>query len=460
LDRSAGRLAIDGRAAPAEAFRQRNPARRAQEAQKYGGSEASEQAVERGLAFLAKLQWPDGRWRFHAIPESLAVWPGEPEARQQPDLLVKMAQTVLQENPGPDPAQQIHQRRSAIQQLLERHSAGGLDRAGMAQLAQVVREAVFMPGRQESDSAATGLALLAFLGAGYTHQEGPYRTQVQRGLEWLLANQKPDGDLWGYAQGSSDTWLYSHGIAAIALCEAYGMTRDPALRQAAERAVGFIVAAQHPTRGGWRYRPREGSDTSVSGWQLMALKSAQMAGLSTPQSTLDLVSRWLDLAKAPGSDGSRYVYNPLASQTDPTFWREPTMSMTAEAMLMRMYLGWSREHPSLKQGADFLRANLPEVGAADRPTRDAYYWYYATQVMFQMAGPHWEAWNNRLRPYLETSQMKEGPLAGSWDPVRPVPDRFAHDGGRFYVTAMHLLMLEVYYRHLPLFKTLRDETGP
>ncbi|HPP52144.1 MAG TPA: hypothetical protein PK777_04265, partial [Thermoguttaceae bacterium] len=254
LDRSAGRLAIDGRAAPAEAFRQRNPARRAQEAQKYGGSEASEQAVERGLAFLAKLQWPDGRWRFHAIPESLAVWPGEPEARQQPDLLVKMAQTVLQENPGPDPAQQIHQRRSAIQQLLERHSAGGLDRAGMAQLAQVVREAVFMPGRQESDSAATGLALLAFLGAGYTHQEGPYRTQVQRGLEWLLANQKPDGDLWGYAQGSSDTWLYSHGIAAIALCEAYGMTRDPALRQAAERAVGFIVAAQHPTRGGWRYR--------------------------------------------------------------------------------------------------------------------------------------------------------------------------------------------------------------
>ncbi|HPP52672.1 MAG TPA: hypothetical protein PK777_06975, partial [Thermoguttaceae bacterium] len=98
--------------------------------------------------------------------------------------------------------------------------------------------------------------------------------------------------------------------------------------------------------------------------------------------------------------------------------------------------------------------------AADRPTRDAYYWYYATQVMFQMAGPHWEAWNNRLRPYLETSQMKEGPLAGSWDPVRPVPDRFAHDGGRFYVTAMHLLMLEVYYRHLPLFKTLRDETGP
>jgi hypothetical protein len=460
LDRSASRLTIDGRAAPAEAFRQRHPARRGQEAQKYGGSEASEQAVERGLAFLAKLQWPDGRWRFHAIPESLETWPAELQARQQPDLLGKMAEQLLQETAGPDPAQQGQQRRAVIQRLLERRASGGLDAAGWSQLAQTVREAVFLPGRQESDSAATGLVLLAFLGAGYTHQEGPYRTQVQRGLEWLLANQKENGDLWGYAQGTPDTWLYSHGIAAIALCEAYGMTRDPGLRQPAEQAIAFIVAAQHPTRGGWRYRPREGSDTSVSGWQLMALKSAQMAGLPIPSSTLDLVSRWLELAKAPGADGARYVYNPFPSEADPAFWREPTMSMTAEAMLMRMYLGWNRDHPLLQRGAEFLQANLPELGTPDRPTRDAYYWYYATQVMFQMAGAYWEAWNHKLRPYLETSQIQQGPLTGSWDPVRPVPDRFAHDGGRLYVTAMHLLMLEVYYRHLPLFKSLREEAGP
>ncbi len=462
LERSGARLAIDARAEPAEAFRQRHPSQRAQQAQQYGGSEASEQAVERGLAFLAKLQWPDGRWRLHTIPKELEIWPGQAQARQQPELLLPMAKTLLQEPNRWEQVPEIKRRYQNLHQLLQRHSEGKLDEAGLAELGELVREMVFFPGGKQSDSAATGLALLAFLGAGYTHQEGPYRTQVEAGLQWLLANQKPDGDLWGYTQGSANTWLYSHAIAAIALCEAYGMTRDAGLRQPAERAIGFIVASQHPSRGGWRYQPREDSDTSVSGWMLMALKSAQMAGLQVPQSSLDLVSRWLDLAKAPGSDGARYVYNPFSQETGPDFWfhREPTASMTAEALLMRMYLGWNREHPLLQRGADFLQANSPEPGTPERPTRDAYYWYYATQVMFQMAGSHWKSWNSKLRAYLESSQVQEGPLAGSWDPVRPVPDRFAHEGGRLYVTAMHLLMLEVYYRHLPLFKSLRDQTGP
>ncbi|MCS7306379.1 MAG: hypothetical protein NZ602_14885 [Thermoguttaceae bacterium] len=459
LERSGSRLAIDARAEPAEAFRQRHPSRRGRQAQQYGGSEASEQAVERGLAFLAKLQWPDGRWRFHAIPEALETWPGQTQARHQPQLLVQMAGKLLQEPSRLEHVPEIKHRWNSLQRLLEQHSLGQLDQAGWKQLEELVREMVFFPGVKQSDSAATGLALLAFLGAGYTHQEGPYRAEVQRGLTWLLANQKPDGDLWGYTQGSATTWLYSHAIAAIALCEAYGMTKEERLRGPAERAIQFIVASQHPTRGGWRYQPREDSDTSVSGWMLMALKSAQMAGLQVPQPSLDLVSRWLDLAKAPGGDGSRYVYNPFSQETASEFWfhRTPTASMTAEALLMRMYLGWNREHPLLQRGADFLQANPPEPGSVDRPTRDAYYWYYASQVMFQMAGKYWENWNGKLRPYLESSQIQEGPLAGSWDPVRPVPDRFAHEGGRLYVTALHLLILEVYYRHLPLFRTLREE---
>jgi hypothetical protein len=459
LERSGSRVAFDARAEPAEAFRQRHPTRRGEQAQKYGGSEASEQAVERGLAFLAKLQWPDGRWRFHALPDGLETWAGQAQARQQPELLLQMAHRLLQQPNRWQKVPEIHQRYQKLQNLLQRHAAARLDAAEWAELAELVRQAVFFPGVKQSDSAATGLALLAFLGAGYTHQEGPYQSQVQRALQWLLANQKSNGDLWGYTQGSANTWLYSHGMAAIALCEAYGMTKDPGLREPTERAIGFIVAAQHPTLGGWRYQPREDSDTSVSGWMLMALKSAQMAGLAVPQSSLDLVSRWLDLAKASDRDGSRYVYNPLSRETGAEFWfhRTPTAPMTAEALLMRMYLGWNREHPLLQAGADFLLANLPDPGTPDRPTRDAYYWYYATQVMFQMGGRYWDTWNGKLRPYLETSQIAEGPLAGSWDPSAPVPDRFAHEGGRLYVTAMHLLMLEVYYRHLPLFKTLREE---
>ena len=128
--------------------------------------------------------------------------------------------------------------------------------------------------------------------------------------------------------------------------------------------------------------------------------------------------------------------------------------MTAEALLMRLYLGWDRSNPNLVRGADFLRQNLPQIGRADAPQRDTYYWYYATQVMFQMQGEHWESWNNKLRPLLVDSQVQEGPLAGSWEPLGPVPDRWGAAGGRLYVTAMHLLMLEVYYRHLPLYQTL------
>ena len=132
----------------------------------------------------------------------------------------------------------------------------------------------------------------------------------------------------------------------------------------------------------------------------------------------------------------------------------PNLPMTAEGLLMRLYLGWDRDQIAMIRGADYLKQNLPQLGSRDESLRDAYYWYYATQVMFQMQGDHWNAWNGRMRPLLETTQVQRGPLSGSWHPNEPVPDRWAHAGGRVYVTALNLLMLEVYYRHLPLFRTL------
>src|SRR5205823_4456771 len=96
--------------------------------------------------------------------------------------------------------------------------------------------------------------------------------------------------------GSFGGGMYAHGLAAIAMCEAYGMTSDPVLRGSAQRAIDFIRAAQSDN-GGWRYQPREGGDTSVVGWQVMALKSGQMAGLIVDDSrnpTLARASRWLD----------------------------------------------------------------------------------------------------------------------------------------------------------------------
>jgi hypothetical protein len=375
---------------PAEPFRNRNPGTRSKTATAHGATLVSEQAVERGLAYLARQQFADGHWSLEQTP--------------------------------------VADKDSAL-------------------------------GEMQSDSAATGLALLTFLGAGYTHQGEKHRAVVQNALRWLIDHQKPDGDL--FSGGSKYVWLYSHGIASIALCEALGMARDPALRDPARRAIRFIEAAQHPRWGGWRYQPQAESDTSVSGWQLMAMKSAQMAGLDVSTQAIARINDWLDLAQAPGTAGGLYVYNPHAAGTpEQAPGRVPNRAMTAEGILMRMYLGWDRQHPGVVRGAQYIVEHPPEFGTEGQPLRDAYYWYYATQVMFHMQGEYWRRWRERLFPLLEQSQVREGPLAGSWDPQRPVPDRWADAAGRHYVTTMSLLMLEVTYRHLPLFRDLATPSRP
>jgi hypothetical protein len=306
-------------------------------------------------------------------------------------------------------------------------------------------------GQMQADTAATGMALLCFLGAGYTHTDGKYRDTVGAGIAHLVSQQKADGDL--FSGGSKYVWFYSHGIASIALCEAYGMTGDRALRAPAQRALDFIVASQHPVEGGWRYSPGTGTDTSVSGWQMMALKSGELAGLKVPEPAYEGVRRWLDMAQGPAGIPSRYSYRPASKIPHQ---HQPSAAMTAEGLLMRLYTGWDRDDPRVAASADYLRQNLPAIGTRTSPQRDAYYWYYATQVMFQVQGDHWNAWNERLRAVLLPSQVQSGPLAGSWDPRGAVNDRWGVEAGRLYVTAMHLLMLEVYYRHLPLYQTLDE----
>lgn len=305
-----------------------------------------------------------------------------------------------------------------------------------------------------SDTAATGLCLLAFQGAGYTHRQHQYAEVVSGGLQFLIDRQRTNGDLFIPADDASNqnVALYSHGIAALALCEAYGMTQDPELRDPAQRSVDYIVATQHRSLGGWRYTPRVSADTSVSGWMMMAVKSGELAGLDVAPEAYEGIDRWLELAKAGDGLGDRYRYNPLAPDT-PTqrHGREPTPTMTAVGVLMRMYSGWTPEHPAVRSAADHLLEHPPRNGTADLPRRDTYYWYYATQVMFQMGGRHWDRWNEALTPALLETQVTRGEDAGSWDPRTPVPDRWSPHAGRLYVTTMNLLNLEVTYRHLPIY---------
>lgn len=288
-------------------------------------------------------------------------------------------------------------------------------------------------GSAVSDTAATGLALLAFLGSGHTHQQGDYQAVVQRGLEWLVGRQQPDGNL--YPERAGNAWMYSHGIAAIALCEALGLTQDASLRAPAQRALQFIVAAQNPSTGGWRYTPGEAGDTSVVGWQVMALKSGEMAGLEVPAASLELARRWL--ASAAGSGGSLGTFG----YTSPG----GSLAMTAEGLLSLQFLGCRRDDPQLVAGIRILAGNLPQQ---DRET--SYYWYYATQVLYHVQGPEWDAWNEKMRELVVRTQLKEGHLAGTWDPR----DGWEQAGGRLYATCLRLLILETYYRHLPLYHAM------
>jgi hypothetical protein len=303
-----------------------------------------------------------------------------------------------------------------------------------------------------SDAAATGLALLAFQGAGYNHHEYKYADKLKPAIDWLVAHQQENGNLFVPNDEETNTYceLYTHGIVAIALCEAYGMTQDPALKEPAQKALDFIAQSQDKQLGGWRYAPGRGADTSVSGWMMMALKSGRLAGLNADQATLDNTARWLDVARTR-NESYLYRYNPFADENDPAkaHGRKASPCMTAVGLLMRLYSGWNRENADMVKGADYLLTQMPSETTIQ--TRDTYYWYYATQVLRHIGGERWERWNAALHPLLINSQIETGPMAGSWDPLNPVPDRWGAFGGRLYVTTLNLLSLEVDYRLLPLY---------
>ena len=281
----------------------------------------------------------------------------------------------------------------------------------------------------ENRVAATAMALLAFQGAGHTHQIGGHKKVVERGKDFLLKQLDSFGNF--YHDNNRQQRLYSQAQATIALCELFGMTRDEELRAPAQRAIDYAVRIQDEL-GGWRYVPGQESDTSVTGWFMMAFQSAMMAGLEVPSPVLERISEYLD--KVASYDGSRYAYRP---------GREMTVTMTAEALLCRQYLGWKRDDPRLKDGVNYIR--LHPITYRDE---NVYYWYYATQVLHHMEGDAWEEWNAILREVVPKNQTKTGKERGSWSPSN---DRWGTFGGRLYTTCLSIYLLEVYYRHLPIY---------
>lgn len=293
-------------------------------------------------------------------------------------------------------------------------------------------------GSQENRLAATAMALLALQGAGQTHQAGEHQAVVARGWKRLLAAQQRDGtfDVGGLPAQHE---LYSHAQATIALCELYGMTRDPELTEPAERALAYCLAAQGPN-GGWRYEPGKDGDMSVTGWYMMALKSAEMAGMDVPPEAFERIGGFLDLVAT--QEGRRYGYRRenLLRDASPV-----TAAVSAEGLLCRQYLGWAQNDPRIIAGLEAIMEEKPLDFGGDK---DVYAWYYITQVAHHAQGRPWARWNARVRAELPSRQLSTGKERGSWDPAL---DRWGSIGGRLFVTCFSTWMLEVYYRHLPLY---------
>ena len=313
-------------------------------------------------------------------------------------------------------------------------------------------------GKIDNRPAATALALLAFQGAGNTTSSGKYSSVVRRGWNWLRKQQDADGSFVP-SERVHEAYFYTQALCSLALCELITLEKktSPTLKDKAQLAIDHLLEHQNQELGGWKYDFQIGSDLSVTGWCLMALKTAEMAKLSVPQSAYDKISTFLDSVSY--NNGAEYGYETTNGEILEINKRP---SMTAAGLLCREYLGWKPTHQDLQRGAATLIEphNLilfpPEKNASkeiqEKRLNSNVYGCYASSMALKGLGPYnqyWRIWNKVLSSELPKRQVPPNSQeAGSWNPES---DEYAFGGGRLYVTCLSILSLEVYYRHLSIY---------
>jgi hypothetical protein len=292
------------------------------------------------------------------------------------------------------------------------------------------------------DVGLTGLALLCFLGAGHTHLEGEYAEVVSRALTFICQIQYEDGCFGG----KLGNHMYYHAICTLAMAELYGLTRSGRAKAAATKGLAYLAASQQDG-GGWDYTQlrTNRNDTSVTGWAVMALKSAYAAGLPFPERTWARARRFLQ--KACRSDGRvRYADRGFIGFHGKVRYG---IGMTAVGLLCLLYFNENPRAPRMKRMVEILIANPPEPWALKHDRlHTMYYWYYATLALFHVGGAKWQAWNAQMRDFIISRQVTSGCAKGSFDPEG---GWLGPHAGRVYATVFNILNLEVYYRYLPLY---------
>ncbi len=300
---------------------------------------------------------------------------------------------------------------------------------------------------EKTKPAMTGLALLCFLGHGELPEYEEFGPTLQQGVQWLLDNQEADGHFRG-----RDGHDYSQPIAAYALCEAFSVIRNPAIRYAAERAIAPIIAGQHPS-GGWDYNCRQSDrdDLSYTGWCIQALKAARIAKVGGEAAVLNSALR----RAANGvkkNFGLRDGYGGFGYTSPGT----PDNGLTGVGVLSLQLIGAAGD-PEARAGLLALEKWTFQWNAP-RGTSPIYYWYYMTQAKFINGGPGWLSWQKQFTRELCRSQIIENGKAQDSAATAPVgywdsPSPSEHHDGRVMDTCLCTLMLEVFYRYLPMFRT-------
>ena len=307
------------------------------------------------------------------------------------------------------------------------------------------------------DVGVTGLALLAFLGAGHTPRDGAFARTVDRGLQWLLSQVGKDGAVRTRSCPDVKTgkdyncifgrWHYEQALATAAICEAIAQVGETRPFPAVQRAVAMIQRGRNPY-GAWKYEnpPIGDNDTSVTSWMLFALHTARNAGYAVAPECFEGGLSWIDEVSDPATGRCGYdTFGSTSARSDVNvhYPREKGEAMTAAALWTRFLLGQDPESSDiLTRHADLLRRVRP-VWEPESFGCDMYYWYFGTLGMYQMGGSHWKAWEQALWPAIVDSQRTDGHARGSWDPVGP----WGYVGGRIYSTAMMAMCLEVEGRY-------------
>lgn len=301
-------------------------------------------------------------------------------------------------------------------------------------------------------TAMTGLALLAFLGAGHSEKVGSYRDNVRRAVIWLRSKQEANGLVFDRDDESchpnyNKALGYGTAIATMALAEAAGMGDVKETRLAAQKAIDYCTEIHQQgdgsEKGAWRYEAKTTPDLSVSGWYIMALKSAKVAGLHVNPASFEGAMKFLDAVEIKEGKNE---YGPISHYGYRVEEAYPSAGslyrIAAIGTLGRQFLGWPKE--KLQGGVEWFveKGGVPEWGDGGKKV-DLYYWYYGTLCVFQNGGDVWKRWNESLKTVLPEHQSRNGDDTGSWNPTGYLSDFW----GRVGQTAFCALSLEVYYRY-------------